>query len=132
MPAFNLECVEDAPNATGPIIEDITEFCDFCVVLVKFILERSQPDMEALNAIADSTPDYGSKSCRFCEMISSARSDTPSDLKRSVRGDWFPLRTTSSDEQGNGRPCAFTFGGISLAVWADVGKKPEPPYSWRH
>ncbi|KAI4606444.1 hypothetical protein J4E80_010196 [Alternaria sp. BMP 0032] len=58
MPAFNLECVEDAPNATGPIIEDITEFCDFCVVLVKFILERSQPDMEALNAIADSTPDY--------------------------------------------------------------------------
>ncbi|KAI4677368.1 uncharacterized protein J4E88_007176 [Alternaria novae-zelandiae] len=129
MPAFNVECVEDAPNATGPIIEDITEFCDFCVVLMEFILEDSKPGTKALRTILSSPPETSSESCRFCEMISSVRGSTRTELVESYeKKDWYPGYNTGEDweDQRRHRQYEFAFGDVDFAVWADKAQHLDP------
>jgi len=98
--------VEYAFDSSEPIIEDITELCDFCVKLTEKTLR---------GCIEIPAPDIAPGNCQLCEVI--LRHPYTTDLSVMVHLFW------DIGKQGSWRICASDIGGYGVATWANQGKK---------
>lgn len=112
----------NALEASGPIIEDITELCDFCLRLTELIVE---PKDSRQHGEQDFQRCSGQESCRLCEMISSVCSTAPSQLKNEFKG---CMRAKQKHERF--RLCDINFGAHSFPLWDNEGKKPIVLHRW--
>jgi hypothetical protein len=136
----------DASNASGPIFEDITELCDFCIKLAEAIVTdpgTSPDERDWLYTFENMIHGSGAETCRLCEMITgdvSARRLqlgiegsplTPMDWKKSSPK---MLRLYSAEICGGPmvdprQICGARIDNSDYSMWADEGAKHEVPHS---
>jgi len=112
--------MEDASNSSGPIIEDITELCDFCVELTELIVNVPLVWTYKFEKMKDSTIDSDRKSCRLCAMISSLLCITPHTLKHVLRENQF-ISAIRLEKPWHNLLSGWGTLGVSFAMWADKG-----------
>lgn len=121
MAARSLQCVEDASNSSGPIIEDITELCDFCVELTELIVDFPPVGSNQFNKMKAFMPGSDLKSCRLCDMISSLLFITPHTLKYLLRKEERWIFAMRPEEPWHNHICGMATLGAQFAMWADKG-----------
>lgn len=126
---------DSSSGASSPLIEDITELCDFCILLTRVIVDNSQhaPGIRGeCYCIGEVKDSGGPKSCRLCETLTAAFCDarskngveepfTIADLKQHVSYGWTMSQTWSCEERN--RFCGTAFGTLNFLMWADKGEK---------
>ena len=98
--------VEYAYDSSEPIIEDITELCDFCVKLTEKTLR---------GCIELFAPDITPGNCQLCEVI--LRRPYTTDLSVRTHHFW------DIGQRESRRISAFDISGNGFAIWANLGKK---------
>ena len=118
------QCVEAESTSSGPIIEHITELCDFCIELTQAMVNNQFHDWEVFHRFKTATPDFSSDSCQLCEIIASDCSITLTELKRRLHNDRHTRRRWApSDRQV--RICGADIGKSTFTMWAEKGRKSE-------
>ena len=122
MAALSLQHTEPASNASEPIIEDITELCEFCVKLTKKISKTSVGESPTIERSEWFEPDITPGMCRFCEIISNNQYTRDVSIRTEFILDRDMGRRRSSKEPPYSRICATSIDEHTFAMWADPGK----------
>lgn len=136
---------EDSYTTVGPIIEDITKLCDFCIEVAKLIGDvPGDPERRNHGLV----PGRGLESCQLCEVISSAGlNHLISLLQRHhlvaavpALGRLTIAHHLSHEANRKNRYHWSTerrerWGGIKIRhmkfrIWADIGEKLRSCYIW--
>jgi len=113
----------NALEASGPIIEDIKELCDYCIELTEKILEKNPRQSNDICASFTFEPGTAPGMCQFCKFISEDPCITELFVVTHFTDEWNTRRRRSSGEPRYGRRCATWIGRNQFAMWASPGNE---------
>ena len=115
--------VEYASDSSEPIIEDITELCDFCVMNIEGMLEIDVGESQTKEVWTTFRSNINPGMCRCCELITQFAG-------AEFISDWDMGRRETSEGRRYSRICAMHTEKGPYAVWADPGKNPKILCLW--
>jgi hypothetical protein len=150
MAALSSQCLGNSINASKPIIEDITELCDYCIKLTEAMVTDPGHALRGWSTWPSytkvSTLDSGPETCRLCEIITKdlhtqrqqlgieGSPFTPMDWKKSQLDISRIYRSTgvfSCDPVALRQICGADIQEFEYAIWADEGDEKTKPPSYR-